>query len=43
MRDKNEAFGWMLVGQGGAIMIGTWYECARYQLKHGLRASTQIL
>jgi hypothetical protein len=30
-------------GIGIAYMIGTYSECARYALSHGLRASTKII
>lgn len=45
-----EPFAWMLVttgvncvGVGTAYMCGTWKECAVYQMKNGLRATTEIV
>ncbi len=28
---------------GVAIMCGTWAHCARYQLAHGIRLTTEII
>ena len=45
MKSKHEPFAWILIYENTniAIMIGTWFECAAYQLKHGLRTTTEII
>lgn len=47
MKDKHERFAWIVVRNAPlmdqALMVGTWFECAKYQLRHGLRAQTKIV
>jgi hypothetical protein len=44
---KHERFAWIVVRDNPvmpeALAVGTWYECAKYQLSHGVRATTRIV